>query len=333
MESKRKAWWFSVVLVIVLGLLYFLREEKPTTYGISGETMGTTYTIKLLQNPQPELKSEIDQLLLEFNSALSTYIPESEISQLNLSDTFRVRSPYLKFMLEQGRRIGRLTGGAFDPTVMPLVNLWGFGFKNIDRVDSAEVLHVLRNVGVEKVAFDHDFVVIKDSAVELDFSAIAKGYGVDIVSDFLKEKGYQNFMVEIGGEIYCSGLNSDERPWQIGIDDPQGDRSNPYTIIGLENLAIATSGNYRNFYMLEGKKISHTIDPKTGMPSANDLLSASVLSDKCYEADAMATAFMVMGKDSALSFADEKNIMAAFIFSDSLGKDQLMLSKAWKARP
>jgi FAD:protein FMN transferase len=311
---------FSLALLIALLYMILKQKEEKSTFLISGNTMGTSYNIKFIREPGKQTQIGIDSLLVIFNKSLSTYDPESELSRLNRDSIFQVRSNYLKEMLNRGGEYWDNTYGAFDPSVMPLVNFWGFGFEDRSEIDSSRIETILESIGFEKIQVGTDYLVSKQPSSMLDFSAIAKGYGVDMVADFLKERGYKNFMVEIGGEIFCYGLNANEDPWLIGIEDPSslGQRK-AHLVLGLSDKGMATSGNYRNFYWLDGKKVSHTIDPKTGYPAESDLLSVTVISKDCAFADAYATAFMVMGKDSAFQFSEKRGISAAFIFSDGEG--------------
>jgi len=314
MNPRFKKMLFSLGLLIAFVFLILKQKDNKNTYLITGTTMGTSYNIKFIREPGNNIQFQIDSLLKIFNESLSTYDPESEISRLNRGSLFQVRSEYLKVMLDKGREYWSETYGAFDPSVMPLVNFWGFGFEERTEIDSSKIEVILKSIGFEKIRIDSDYLVRKNSSSMLDFSAIAKGYGVDVVADFLKEIGFENFMVEIGGEIFCLGFNAKGAPWLIGIENPSSlEQRKAHFVIGLNEKGMATSGNYRNFYWINGKKVSHTIDPKTGYPAGNDLLSVTVVSEKCAYADAFATAFMVMGKDSAFQFSNRRGISAAFI--------------------
>lgn len=325
MAKFNRGWVLSILLLVVIFGWMLLDEQGKKELDvqlIQGETMGTTYAIKFIGDPKPELKQEVDILLRQFNQSLSTYIPDSEVSKFN-QDSLGIDNPstYMREVMGESRKIWKLSGGAFDPTVMPLVNLWGFGFENRDSVNKEDIDTMMGMVGFDKVVMDAERVVKDHPDVMLDFSAIAKGYGVDIVSDYLEQKGIPNFMVDIGGEVYCSGNAVNGKPWKIGIEDPsRPEDREPLLILPLNDLAVATSGNYRNFYIKDGKKISHTLDPKTGYPVEHSLLSASVVSSNCMEADGMATALMVMGPEEAIDFAERKNIMAFLIYEDEDGE-------------
>ncbi|MEM8895127.1 MAG: FAD:protein FMN transferase [Bacteroidota bacterium] len=264
--------------------------------------------------------------MIAFNNSLSTYIPNSEISRFNDSDSIAFESEYLRDILIKSKEIYELTSGAFDPTVGPLVNAWGFGpGSEQNLLDSLTVDSLLNLVGFNKVNFDDQGATKPKGDLYLDFSAIAKGYGVDVVSEFLEAQGIANYMVEIGGEVRCKGKNTTGRNWLIGIDDPnvsQNERRLKATVY-LEDMSLATSGNYRNFYIKDGQKVSHTISPYTGFPVEHSLLSASVFAKDCMSADAYATGFMVMGYEQSLKIIEQSDDVQAFlIYSDAQGEIQ-----------
>jgi thiamine biosynthesis lipoprotein len=220
--------------------------------------------------------------------------------------------------------ISKDTDGAFDITVAPLVNAWGFGFKNGSQPSSHQVDSLLQLVGYEKVSMVDGKVTKRDPRIMLDCSAIAKGYGTDRVARLLRSRGIQNYMVEIGGEVVTSGVNPDRVPWKIGVTKPTDDSLNIghelQTVLNVTDKAMATSGNYRNYYFKGGKKFAHTVDPKTGYPVQHSILSATVLSKSCAVADAYATSFMVMGFDKARQVLERHpELMAYFIYSNQKG--------------
>lgn len=327
---------YSVILLLLVVIVYLYRQNKEnstdevevntSTVGrivIDGQTMGTTYRIVYLDPFERNLKSEVDSLLKAFNQSLSTYITDSEISQFNQSDSLLFVSPFFLPVLKSSREIFELTDGAFDPTVGPLVNLWGFGPGGPQLKDSVNINSILPKIGFQKIYFNNQYVKKEVSEMYLDFSAIAKGYGVDVVSEFLVSKGIDNFLVEIGGELVAKGLNDKGELWKVGINKPEelGSPEELYSIIALQDKGMATSGNYRNFYEVDGLKLSHTIDPKTGRPVRHGLLSATVLADDCMTADAIATALMVMGTERAIQLQEKLQTFEIFlIFNDDSGK-------------
>ena len=239
-------------------------------------------------------------------------------------------------VFKKAMEISENTGGAFDITVAPLVNAWGFGFKSGSDPGKAQIDSLLNIVGYKKVTLEAGKVVKQDPRIMLDCSAIAKGFGTDVIANYLRSRGVKNFMVEIGGEIVTSGINEERLPWKIGVtkpsDDPLSDKgSELMTILNVTDKAMATSGNYRNFYYKGGKKYAHTIDPKTGCPVQHSLLSATVIADDCATADAYATSFMVMGFEKARKFLEKHTeLMVYFIYSDEKGNNAVWFSPSLK---
>lgn len=293
---------------------------------IDGKTMGTYYRITYADKLDRELKNKIDSVLREVNFGLSTYIDSSSISIFNKAESTyplsekAIKDLHFKINFLASSEVYQKTSGAFDPSVMPLVNYWGFGYtekRKINGVDSSKVDSLLQIVGLEKVVLQNQELKKENSKIELDFSGCAKGYGVDEVARFLQRMGIQNYLVDIGGEVKAKGKNAKGQYWQIGINVPDEDAnlSEIQAVVPLQDRALATSGNYRNFYEVDGIKYSHTISPYTGYPERNTLLSASVFAKKCLYADAYATAFMVMGMEKAYNLASQlTDIEAYFIF-------------------
>lgn len=292
--------------------------------------MGTTYSIKYLSKDGTEYQQEVDSLLFVFNQSLSTYILNSEISQFNRDTVFYFELPFFLPVLKESKRVYVATDGAFDPTVMPLVRAWGFGPDQSQMPDSSKIDSLLQYVGFDKISFDSKMVTKSKPGVELDFSAVAKGYGVDVICMWLAEHGISNYFVEIGGEVKCKGVNNEGKSWRIGIEDPTREINSRSTkaIVELQNRAMATSGNYRNYYVVDGIPYSHTIDPASGFPVRNVLLSATVFADDCITADAFATAFMVIGLEKAKKIIEENPKIDGFlIYSDKTGKLRTFTSR------
>ncbi len=307
-------------------------DQSEILRTLAGETMGTTYHISYYSQQNPTLDAPVDSLLKAVNASLSTYIPSSNISLFNQSDSFAVVDNYFLTNYTKALEVYRSSGGYFDMTVMPLVNAWGFGFKKMaGAVDSMLIDSLLQFVGSDKLRLSYDTLFKQLPGVMVDFSALAKGFGVDEVARLLEARGVHHFMVEIGGEVVTRGNKPDGTPWQIGIekpiDDASGQARSIELVVPLKNQAMATSGNYRNFYIREGRKYAHEINPKTGYPVEHNLLSATVIAEDCMTADAWATAFMVLGleKSKAIS-ASMPNLEVAFIYADEKGKNQLYLS-------
>lgn len=281
--------------------------------------MGTTYQITYRSSQKDSLQEGIDSLLKAFLQSVSTYEPQSTISSFNQAERGVVMDTLFRNVLEASRKIYRMTDGAFDPTVGPLVNAWGFGYEKKPNKDSATIDSLLQLVGLDRLEVRGDSLIKPDPRIELDFSAIAKGYGVDLVADYLQKKGIDDYFVEIGGEIRVSGRNPGGDSWRIGIERPEENQSALKAILTVNRGALATSGNYRNFYYEDGAKYAHTISPVTGYPVQHQLLSASVWASDCMQADALATAFMVMGHRKAQAFIKKYDVDAYFIYASSEG--------------
>jgi thiamine biosynthesis lipoprotein len=313
---------------ILLLLFYFVGCETPQPLtGWSGMTMGTTYQVKIAKanlsdNQLQNIRSNVDSALKEVNRQMSTYDPGSEISRFNKSDqttAFEVSAEFAN-VVKKALQVYHSSDRVFDITVAPLINLWGFGSAGhrITPPTKKEIGAMLNNIGSHRLEVVNGRWLKKSiSHLQLDLGAIAKGYGVDVVSMQLQKNGFTNFMVEIGGEVYARGEKNGEELWRIGIDTPML-ASMPgqdlQAILALKDVAIATSGDYRNYFEYDGKIYSHTINPKTGNPVDHNLASVTVIANNCMEADALATAIMVMGKDKGLQFIEiTPNAEAYFI--------------------
>ncbi len=332
---KNLKWLIPVLIILAIFFVWMVRKNSinETRVSFSGRTMGTIYNIAYLSKGGINYQDEIDSLLKVWNLSMSTFIPESEISYFNTHDTLVYRSKYFYPVLVKSKEIYDATGGAFDPTVMPLVNAWGFGPMQEAMPDSSQVDSLLHYVGFNKILFDSVKVWKKFPGVQLDFSAIAKGYGVDVVGRFLTSKGIKNFIVEIGGEVLAHGKNEKGKYWSAGVEDPTVDvlESKITAVLELHDQAVATSGNYRNFYVKNGRKYSHELDPHTGYPAEQNILSASVIAPDCMTADGFATAFMVLGLDGSEKVLKErKDLGVYFIYDDKDGKLKTYISDSVK---
>ncbi|MEH6638085.1 MAG: FAD:protein FMN transferase [Porticoccaceae bacterium] len=329
------------VPVLVLGLLVGLSacdsgpgaesKTKPSEFVIAGSGLGTTYHIKLLlpvtsEQPFPKhtLQDQIDAVISQLDRSMSTYKPDSELNQLNrhpVGQPFAV-SPELLEVLLLARQIHTVTDGAFDPTVGPLVDLWGFG-PNItdDRVPTeAEITALSARVGFDSIDIDRAGAAVSKTAdVALDLSAIAKGYVVDRLAELLLELGVDNFMVEVGGELRLSGSNASGKPWKIAVEVPALAQGNIQRVLSLTDTGLATSGDYRNYFEREGVRYSHTIDPRNGYPITHNLASVTVLASTAAEADAFATGFMVLGEAETLRIAEAQGLPVFLLVKDADG--------------
>ena len=301
-------------------LLTGCREASQPVLEISGLTMGTAYHIKVVPGKLPAdeaLHSRIQQRLDQLDQMLTTYDDRSELSQLNHTAINEVKSipPELWAILSLAQTIYQLTDNAFDPTVAPLVDLWGFGpLPGGDQIPTDKAIQQAMQLvdfkSVELMEFNR---VVRHKPIRLDLSAIAKGYAVDDIARLLFAFGYQSFMVEIGGELYVSGKNAKGKPWQIAIESPRFAGGSPVEVMALSGMAVATSGDYRNYYEKGGQRYSHTIDPRTGRPITHRLASVTVLDSSVAQADALATAFMVLGVEKSLELAERNRIAVFFI--------------------
>lgn len=326
---KKTAWQIGALLVLTAIIIVIVRQQKTIPFQHNtGFIFGTIYNITYQSDD--DLQTEIEGELKKVDESLSTFNKTSTISKINQGKDVKVDDMFAE-VFTLGENIAKETDGAFDMTVAPMVNTWGFGFKT-GKEPSKAVVDSLRNiVGYQKIKMEKKHIIKQNPNTMLDCSAIAKGFGSDVVAKFLRQKGIKNFMIEIGGEIVTYGLNEKRVPWKIGVTKPVDDSLNNQqeiqTILNVTNKAMATSGNYRKYYYKNGKKYAHTIDPKTGYPVQHNILSSTVFADNCATADAYATAFMVTGLDGAQKIlAKHPELMAYFIYADQNGKNAVWYS-------
>ena len=336
-----------IYIIVAIGLvaLAMCRTNEAETQVLSyhkleGSVFHTIYHITY--QGERDYHDEIKQLFKEFDGSLSMFNDTSIITRMNNCDTSVVANRYFRHVFTKAMEVSEATGGAFDITVAPLVNLWGFGFKNSDNVSQAAIDSILQFVGYKTVHLDEEGHLHKDDPrTIMDASSIAKGYMSDVVADFLRKQGVENYMVEIGGEVALNGVNPKGSRWSIGINKPTDDstqvNSELQDILYMCEGGVATSGNYRNFYYKDGKKYAHTIDPHTGYPIQQDILSSTVIARDCMTADAYATAFMVLGKEKAMEvLAKDTTLMAYFIVdapdADGNGGYEIVYSPALEQR-
>ena len=311
-----------------LSLVGCSQESAASGLTLGGKTMGTSYSVSLAELPrglnQDNLTAEIDAVLDSVNRRMSTYRPDSELSQLNAAPagSWVPVSDDTRMVIDEALRVGRLTGGAFDSTVGPLVDLWGFGPDGgQDRVPAAEAIATAREtVGFDKIetkvgsAEGNAGAARKQSdGVRLDLSGVAKGFGVDQVARHLEARDIADYLVEVGGELRASGHGPGGRSWRVGIEAPNAVPGDLQQVVELEGAALATSGNYRIFFEADGQRYSHIVDPTTGRPVSHDLASASVVAATTMEADALSTSMLVLGPEAGLALATEHDIAAFFI--------------------
>ena len=326
--SQWRRWHLPVlVALVVASFLIINKRNAPAPFQKNeGAVFGTFYhlTYQSREDLQPAIEAELRRV----DSSLSMFNPKSVISRVNQGKDIIVDSLFRRvYMLS--RQVSEATDGAFDITVAPLVNAWGFGFKNGALPDSATIDSLRQFVGYQQIRLTDDGHILKDDPrVILDCSAVAKGFGVDVVADYLRRCGIENFMVEIGGEVVVSGTNPKGEAWRVGVnkpvDDPDSSSNELETVLSLTDCAMATSGNYRNYYTTEdGRRIAHTINPATGYPAQQSILSATVIAPSCAMADAFATSFMVMGLERAQQVLSRHPELQVYFICDSLGHNQI----------
>ena len=315
----------ALIVLLTAGAGFSLLYSGPPVEALhmSGRTMGTTYNVKYRPTPNtPTLKAmqrEVDALLAEINHTMSTYDQESELSRFNRLRTtdWVPASGSLRAVLKAALEIGAQSEGAFDITVGPLVNLWGFGPEvHPDRIPlEREIAAARMRSGLDKITLNDTQQAIRKHRpdVFLDLSGIAKGYGVDQVAELMTTHGIDHYMVEIGGEIRVHGLKEHDTPWRIAIEKPLPSERSVQTMLALSDIALATSGNYRNFFEIAGRRYSHTIDPTTGWPVDNHLVSVTVLAETSMRADGWATAFQVLGPERGMAIAERLNLPVLFV--------------------
>ncbi len=329
--ERHKLKWQHIVLLLTLiaGTIYIAVENQgkgkqadPDYTTCEGNVFGTYYHITYHYGA--DIQTKIDSVLKDVDNSLSTFNQNSTLAKINDNRSTDTDS-MVRTVFTLAKQISENTDGAFDVTVAPLVNAWGFGFKNKENVSDSLIQEIKKHVDFTRVNLDGNQIVKADTAMMLDFSAIAKGYGVDVVGNYLESLNIHDYMVEIGGEIRLGGQNPKGEKWNIGIvkpdPDPTGTNNNLEEVLNITDIAMATSGNYRNFYEKGNKRYAHTIDPRTGYPIQHSLLSATVLASDCATADAYATAFMVLGMEKAKKVLElHPELKAYFIYTGKDGK-------------
>jgi len=318
------------IFILITFLIIVTASCKPNyseILVINGLTMGTTYSIKIKTNKDDINKKiihdEIEEILFKINQSMSNYIKESELSIINLSkkSDWQSVSDDLFTVINHAKKISVITEGAFDITIGPLVNLWGFGPNKFDnKIPAPDIIKsVKENTGFQKLLLDksHKRILKSNPNLYMDLSGIAKGFSIDKIALYLDKKGFENYLIEIGGELLAKGENADKKIWQIGIENPNDIGSTVENIIQLNNVAMATSGDYKNYFEKDNIRYSHVIDPVTGKPIKHKLVSVTVLDYSAMNADALATGFMVLGPEKTLSLADRLKIPVYLIIKNN----------------
>lgn len=335
MKKKSLTWQLPFLILLIVGTVLIIRQQQNTPYQTNkGLIFGTLYSITYQYDQ--DLNDEILAVLNQVDNSLSPFNEKSIITKINNNEPVTPDKMFVE-VFQLAKKISTETNGAFDITVAPMVNAWGFGFKNGTSPTKEAIDSIKGIVGFEKVKYEDGKVIKQDPRITLDCSAIAKGYGCDMVAHLFRQKDIKNFMIEIGGEVVTSGISEKRIPWKIGVTKPTEDSLSTnqelQTVINITDMAMATSGNYRNFYYKNGKKYAHTINPKTGYPVQHNILSATVLAKDCATADAYATSFMVLGLDKAKSILDNHpELMAYFIYSDNKGRNAVWFSPSMKGK-
>ena len=331
-----------VLLIIAIPVLYFFVVDKKDVLTSQakyihneGFTQGTTYSVTYQQPKEIDLQKKIEERLHEFDMSLSSYIPNSIISRINRNDTTVKTDILFETMFNAAQEASERTNGALDITVGPLVKAWGFAFGNKDHSKLPNVADFMSYIGYEKVRIKDHKVIKDDPRIVIDANSIAQGYSSDVIAKLLENNGCKNYMVEIGGEIVCKGLNDKGNKWRIGIDKAIDDSTSTteqlQTIISITDCAVTTAGGYRKFYIKDGKKYSHIINPHTGRPIDNNMLSVTVIALKGIISDAYDTPFMVLGVDSCLKICKSIPGMECYIiYTDKNGKNQVIYSDGFK---
>lgn len=312
----------KILFILFIGLVSCKNEPHLHLNYANGEAFGTTFSIQFIDKKEVDYSKSYDSIITIINKSMSTYIADSDISRINAGDTTVTVDDHFKKVMTASKQIYHETKGAFDPTVGILVNAWDFGPEGkIISLDSLKIDSLLVSVGLDKVVLKDNSIIKSNPKTFIDFNALAKGYAVDVFAGFLEQKGYENYLVEIGGEIVGKGSNIvKEKPWRIGVEDPNFDGTQSYSkIVELHNEAMATSGGYRKYKTNEnGERYIHILNPKTGYPLKSNLLAVSVIADTCMEADAYATAFMTMGLDRSKEFLQtHPELKVYFMYQDA----------------
>lgn len=315
-----KLFVFKGLIFNILCLFMFVGCQQIEKVNFKGMALGTYYSISYMGKEDPTLNHRVDSLIKSFETMASIFDSNSLVSRINTNQEVKLTNDFVS-IFNISQEVSMLTNGAFDITVGPLVNAWGFGKEKQADINTIPIDSLKEFVGYQKVTLKNNSIVKADPRIQLNFNAVAKGYLVDIVAAYIVEYGYSNCLVEIGGEVVSKG-DKNGKPWQVGIQIPtttaNGEEITDYRF-SLSNSAVATSGNYRRYREENGQRYTHIVNPKTGQTEKNNLLSVTVLAESCAYADALATAFMVMGKDATLEFLKSHPEYAAYLIYDENG--------------
>jgi thiamine biosynthesis lipoprotein len=332
-ESRKKKYYR---LICIVGILFYVgiscTKSPPKFTTLQGNAQGTTFRIVYQDSLSRDFSAAVQGIFKDIDQSMSLWVDTSIITKVNNGDEMVVLDDAFIRVFNASQRISKTTDGAFDITVAPLVKVWGFSFKKDlpppteTQIDSLKYL-----IGYNQMSIENRRLIHQKKNTSVDFNAIAQGYSVDAVAEFLESKDIENYMIEIGGEVRANGINSRNETWNIGIDKPieSGERK-LQVVVSLKNKSLATSGSYRKFIERDGKKYSHAIDPKTGYPVTHNLLSASVLADNCTDADGYATACMVLGTEKSLELAQKVGFEVYLIFENQKGDIEVRKSNGFE---
>ncbi len=315
---------YLILFLVCVATIWYCSRQKSGYQVINGRTFGTFYTIKVrAEHENRLLQRDVKEELEKINAEMSVFEMSSEISEINREPAGKWidLSPAMSKLLKKANKIYTMSDGAFDPTTAKLVDIWGFGTEgSIQKLPNEDdIKEILKTTGFNKLQFSPDFKQMRKlyNGTTLNLSAIAKGYGVDRLASLLKKEGYNDFVIEVGGEVVAHGSRADDADgWNIGIAKPADDGNENSFVVKLKDYAVATSGDYRNFFSINGKQYSHTIDPKTGYPVENNLAAVTVFYKNCMMADGLATAIMSMGEKKAANFIRNNNLAAIMFVRD-----------------
>lgn len=332
--KKKQLTPIAILFLLALIFVFFYNPAKEYK-SIHGLTQGTSYNMTYQDKSGRDLQPKIEKILKDFDMSLSVYEPNSIISRVNRNEQDVKLDKYFKTVFYKSEEVTRQSNGYYDITVAPLVFAWGFGPGPRENIDSSYIDSLRQFVGMEKISIVDGKIVKQNPGVQIDVNAIAQGYSVDVIAEFLESKGLENYMVEIGGELRVKGVNSKGELWKIGIDKPIDSNmvpgANLQAILKIKDKSLATSGNYRKFFEKDGVKYAHSINPKTGYPVMSRLLSATVIANDCMTADAFATAFMVMGLEKSIIYINnQKELDVYFVYSDENGNYKTFMTPGLK---
>lgn len=322
-----KQFFLKIPLIAFLSIMFLNSCTKKEVVNFQGNSLGTYYSITYIGEENPQLPEQVDSILAEISHQFSIFDTTSILFRINRGDSIPFTTE-MEEVFQISKKVSDQTNGAFDITVGPLVNLWGFGKEKREHIDQKEIDSVMSFVGYTKMELKDQILIRKDPRIQLNFNAIAKGYAVDQVAHFLIRNGYPDCIVDIGGEVVSKGTK-DGKQWQIGIQTPTESSDGAIDaqyVFPMKNKAVATSGNYRNYIEKGGERYSHIINPKTGKPEHSSLLSVSVIADDCVTADAYSTAFMVLGMEKSLAIVKKNPRLAVYFIYDKKGKFEVKKS-------